>query len=120
MINRVALGVLLCAINVGLIEWFKIKIVLPQIFLTHVFLFSLAVFSDLCERKALRFKKTTPLYLLSIKFLRIFACVVFLIPIILSYEKTDKNYIYNFFIFYFIYLFHDVVLKNKNRHKINR
>tara|TARA_B100001758_G_C18183786_1_gene490861 strand:+ start:276 stop:638 length:363 start_codon:yes stop_codon:yes gene_type:complete len=120
MNNKATLGILLCCINLAIIEAFNIKLFLPQILSTHIFLFSLSVFSGLCERKALRLKKTTPFYLLSVGFLRIIACVVFLMPIILNYEAADKNYIYNFFIFYFIYLFHEVIFKNKNRHKINR
>lgn len=120
MNNTVILALLLCAINLVLVQVFKTKIILPKILITHVFLFSLAVFSDLCEGKVLGLKKTIPLYLLSINFLRILACVVFLSPIILNYESSDKNYIYNFFICYFIYLFYDIIFKSKNWNKINR
>jgi len=120
MNNTVILAVLLCAINLALIQAFKIKTILLHILTIHVFLFLLAFFSDLYKRKLLRLKKTIPLYLLSINFLRILACVVFLSPTILNYESSDKSYIYNFFICYFIYLFYDIIFKSKNWNKINR
>ena len=64
-------------------------------------------------------KNITPAHFLMINFLRILLCVMFLLPIILRYDKSDNIYIYNFFIIYFVYLFSDLIFKVKTPNKIN-
>lgn len=117
--NTVIAAILLCAINLVLIETFKIKIIFQQVLIIHSFLLSLALLSDLIQKKLSKLKNPTSSHLLSVNFLRILACIVFLLPIILNHEESDKNYIYNFFVCYFIYLFYDIIFKSKNQNKIN-
>ena len=118
--NKVIVAIILCTINVILVEKLKIKITFQQIVIIHIFLLLLVVLSDTIQEKLSKLKNTTPSHFLTVNFLRILACIFFLLPIILKHEESDKNYIYNFFVCYFIYLFYDVILKRKNRNKINR
>ena len=84
----------------------------------QIFLFTVVVLGDLFHKKISNNKHITPSYLLVINFLRIFICVLFLLPKILNYSKNENTYIYNFFIIYFIYLFSDIILKTKIKNKI--
>lgn len=105
--------IVLCAINLIIVEKLKIKITLQQILIIHSFLFSLTVLSNIIQKKVLQLKNTTAFRLLSINFLRIFACLIFLLPIILKHEEPNKSYIYNFFACYFLYLVYDIIFKNQ-------
>jgi len=111
--NKVLVFVISFAVNLLLAQRFKIKITFQEILTIHGFLFSLTFLAGLIQTKFSKHKNTPSSYLLSINFLRILVCVIFLLPIILKYEKYENTYIYNFFICYFIYLFCDLVLKNK-------
>ena len=113
--NRVTAAILLCAINLVLVETIKIKILFQQVLIIHIFLLLLIYLSDAIQKKLLKLKNLTISSLLSINFLRILACIVFLLPIILKHEESDNNYIYNFFICYFVYLFYDIIFKIKTR-----
>ena len=115
--NKVIIAIILCTINLILIEKLKIKITFQQILIIHTFLLLLTVLSNTLHEKLSKLKNITPSHLLSVNFLRILACIFFLLPIILKYEESDKNYIYNFFLCYFIYLFATVFLKAKNQIK---
>ena len=118
--NKVILFIILVAINVLLVQIFKsIKISILDVLIIQIFLFSLSFLSDVIQLKCSKYKNTTPSHFLSINFLRIFLCVIFLLPTILTYGKSDNIYIYNFFIVYFIYLFSDIVFKHKHPNKIN-
>ena len=117
--SKVILFIILVAINVSLVHLFKIKIDIQKVLIIQIFLFSLSFLSDVIQLKFSKYKNTTPSHFLSINFLRIFLCVIFLLPTILTYSKSDNIYIYNFFIVYFIYLFSDIVLKQKNLNNIN-
>ena len=118
--NKVALFIFLITINVLLIQIFKIrKISILEVLIIHIFLFSLSLLADVIQVKISKYKNITPSHFLTINFLRILLCIIFLFPKILSYDKSDNTYIYNFFIIYFAYLFLDIVFKQKNPNKIN-
>ena len=116
--SKAVLFFFLVVVNFTLVYFFKIKTTFQQVLIIHIFLFSLAVLSELIKTKLSKRKNTTPSHLLSINFLRIIACIIFLLPIILNHEKPNNTYIYNFFICYFLYLFCDPILKSKKRNKI--
>ena len=111
--NKLALFFILFLINLAIVDLFKLKITFQQIFIVHIFLLSLSVLTTLIRDKTLKHKKTSISLLLALNFFRIIASVIFLFPLILTQEKSQNNYIYNFFIFYFIYLFSDIIEKNK-------
>lgn len=118
--NKVTMAIILCTINLILVEKLKIKITFQQILIIHTFLLLLVILSNIIQEKLSKLKNTTPSHLLSVNFLRILACIFFLLPIILKHEESDKNYIYNFFLCYFIYLLCDIIFKSKKSNKINR
>ncbi len=92
---------------------------IQEVLSIQIFLFSLSFLTDVIQIKFAKHKNITPSHFLTINFVRIFLCVIFLLPTILTYTKSDNTYIYNFFIVYFVYLFSDIVFKQKNRNKIN-
>ena len=117
--SKAILFVISLAVNLAIIEISKIQITFQEALTIQIFLFSLSFLSDVIQLKFSKYKNITPSHFLSVNFLRIFLCVIFLLPTILTYSKSDNIYIYNFFIVYFIYLFSDIVLKQKNLNKIN-
>tara|TARA_B100000767_G_scaffold191367_1_gene178610 strand:- start:125 stop:463 length:339 start_codon:yes stop_codon:yes gene_type:complete len=86
---------------------------IQEVLSIQIFLFTVIVLGDLFHKKISKNKHITPSYFLVINFLRIFICVLFLLPKILNYSMNENTYIYNFFIIYFIYLFSDIILKTK-------
>jgi len=117
--SKTILLIVSLALNLLLVQIFKIKITFQQILTIQMFLFSLSFLADIIQLKFSKNKNITPAHFLMINFLRILLCVVFLLPIILKYGESDDIYIYNFFIAYFIYLFHDIIFKGKNLNEIN-
>ena len=118
--SKAVLAVVLLGAHLGVVWFLNLKITPQEVLTIHVFLFLLLFLTDLIQTKLSERNNTAPSLLLSINFLRILACVFFLLPAILSYEKPDNSYIYNFFIIYFFILFSDIFLKGKNNNKINR
>jgi len=120
--NKISLFIIILATNVLVVKIFKIELLLDEVLLIQAFLFSLSFLADIIQLKLSKNKKITPAHFLMINFSRILLCVVFLLPTILEYNKYNKSdniYIYNFFIVYFIYLFHDIIFKGKKANKIN-
>ena len=117
--SKIILLITSLVLNLLLVQIFKIKITFQQVLIIQTFVFSLSFLADIIQLKFSKNKNITPAYFLMINFLRILLCVVFLLPIILKYGKSDDIYIYNFFIAYFIYLFHDIIFKGKNLNEIN-
>ena len=108
---------ILALLNIILVYLFSLRITFQQVFTIHIFLFLLFFLTELIKNRILK-HNTLPIYsLLSINFLRILACVFFLLPLILSAEKQIKSYIFNFFICYFFYLFNVFFLTRKNLNK---
>ena len=112
--SKTILLIISLALNLVLVQIFKIKITLQQVLTIQIFLFSLSFLTDIVQLKFSKNKNISPAHFLTINVLRILLCVVFLLPIILKYSKSDNIYIYNFFIAYFIYLFHDIIFKGKS------
>ena len=74
---------------------------IQEVLSIQIFLFTVVVLGDLFHKKISNNKHITPSYFLVINFLRIFICVLFLLPKILNYSKNENTYIYNFFIISF-------------------
>ena len=110
---------ILLVVNLSLTHLFKLKITFEQILTVHVFLFSLWVLTNLIRNKILKNKTATPAFLLFVNFFRIITSLIFLLPFFLTEEKIEKSYIYNFFIFYFIYIFSEFIHK-KTQTKISK
>ena len=117
--SKAILFIVLVAINVLLLQIFKIKTTIKDILIIQIFLFSLSVLTDVIQTRLSKYKNSMIPHFLAVNFLRIFLCIIFLLPTILTYSKSDNIYIYNFFIIYFSYLFSDIVLKGKTINKIN-
>ena len=111
--SKTILLIISLAANVLAVQIFKIKITFQQVLIIQTFLFSLSFLTDTIQLKFYKKKNITPAYFLMINFSRILLCVVFLLPTILKYSKSDNSYIYNFFAAYFIYLFHDIIFNAK-------
>ncbi len=116
--SKVIFFSILLLINILFSKFFVAEISFQEIFIFHVFLFSLMLLTDLIQLKSLK-KKGIISYFLTLNFLRIFLCLLFLSPIIFSHKNSNKIYIYNFFIIYFIYLFYNLNFKQKKGKKIN-
>ena len=117
--SKIILLITSLVLNLLLVQIFKIKITFQQVLIIQTFVFSLSFLADIIQLKFSKNKNSTPAHFLMINFLRILLCVVFLLPTILKYSEPENVYIYNFFIVYFIYLFHDIIFKGKNLNKIN-
>ena len=117
--NKIILCIVLLSANHLINICFNLEISFQKIFFIHFFLFSLSVFSIFLKRRVTKLKKHTPLHLLTINFFRICVCIIFLLPTILKYSKSDNIYIYNFFIIYFVYLFFEMNILLKNQDKVN-
>ena len=100
-------------INLAAGYFLKLTITFHEILTIHIFLFLLLFLTDLIQTKFSKHKNIAPPLLLSVNFLRILACIIFLLPVILSHEKSDNSYIFNFFIVYFFILFSNIFLKCK-------
>tara|TARA_B110000914_G_C15383692_1_gene409038 strand:- start:552 stop:914 length:363 start_codon:yes stop_codon:yes gene_type:complete len=116
--SKTFLFIILLVLNLVIVQIFDF-LSFYQVLIIQIFLFFLSFLVDIIQLKFSKNKNITPAHFLMINFLRILLCVVFLLPIILKYSKSDNSYIYNFFIAYFIYLFHDIIFKGKSLNKIN-
>lgn len=117
--SKAILFIISLVVNLGIIQISKIEITFQEVLTIQIFLFSLSFLTDVIQIKFAKHKNITPSHFLTINFVRILLCVIFLLPTILTYNKSDNNYIYNFFIVYFVYLFLDIIFKQKNTNKIN-
>jgi hypothetical protein len=116
--SKTFLFIILLVLNLVIVQIFDF-LSFYQVLIIQIFLFFLSFLVDIIQLKFSKNKNITPAHFLSINFLRILLCVVFLLPIILKYSKSDNIYIFNFFIIYFIYLFHDIIYKSQKINKIN-
>ena len=115
--SRISFFFIVLIINFTLIFLIKLDIDFSSVFFFNVFLFSISLIGELLKHYFIKLKKLATTHLLIINFLRIFLCFLFLLPIILNYQKSDNTYIYNFFICYFLYLFYDIIMQSKNQIK---
>jgi hypothetical protein len=86
---------------------------LDDVLIMHVFLFLLTITTKWLQKKLTKKKNISPMILLAINIGRMLICVLFLLPIIIGYEDTDKWLIYHFFFAYFFYLFLDLLSAKK-------
>lgn len=116
MKDRFFFFTLVLIFNFGLIYLFNINISFSKVFEINIFLFLLLLLTQLMQFQIL--KKNGIILLLSINFLRIIACVFFLLPTILRNSTIGNIYIYNFLICYFLYLlFPHIFKKNLKKNK---
>ena len=71
---------------------------------SYFFLFLLSLFSAGCIYLLNKLKNKSPFFLLSINVIKIVACILFLLPIIIDKTEITIYYILHFFIAYFIIL----------------
>ena len=113
--NKVILFFTLITVNLLTAQISNIKITFQSILITNIFLFSLSFLTRVIQVKISKYKNSIPSHFLTINFIRILLCVIFL----LSNKNLTNIYIYNFFSIYFIYLFSDMFFKHRNTNKIN-
>ena len=75
-------------------------------FITAVFI----IISDYFSTK----KNTSPFLHLSFIFLKMFTCLLFLIPVIKNYDAQKLGYVLQFFIIYFTYLFIEILILKRS------
>lgn len=117
--SNTALFIISLGINLAVAHVLKLTITFQQVLTIHIFLFALFFLTNVIQTKLSKHKKISPSLVLSINFSRMFVCIIFLLPSILTHEKSENGYIYNFFGVYFFILFSDIFLKRKNHNKIN-
>ena len=117
--SKLGFFLFLLVLNVVLVSIFQITLSLVQVLKTHAFLAALHFLTSLIQSRFAQTKKPLLTLSLSVNFLRIIGCLVYLSPHILSKKVTSDIYIYNFFLVYFSVLFFDVFLKWKKQTKIN-
>jgi len=71
---------------------------------SYFFLFLLSLFSAGCIYLLNKLKNKSPFFLLFINVIKIIACILFLLPIIIDKTEITAYYILHFFIAYFIVL----------------
>lgn len=114
MKNNILFAGIILTVNLFLVEITTVQIDSYGILFINIFLFSISFLGSLFQKKIAKKNKTTPSYFLAINFMRMFLCILFLLPIIIDYEKSDALFIYNFFIIYFLYLIMDLMhMKSK-------
>ena len=94
----------ICTIHI-LISEFLLKLEINSFLIkSYFFLFLLSLFSAGCIYLLNKLKNKSPFFLLSINVIKIIACILFLLPIIIDKTEITIYYILHFFIAYFIIL----------------
>lgn len=109
------LPLLFCVINLLFLEIKTTQINNQNVLYIHLFVFVIFFgFNKIKEMIKLNGHPIT--YYLSINIFRIIFSLLFLIPKTLQFDKEEKQYIINFFIIYFLYLFLEVFsLRSHNK-----
>jgi len=98
----------ICTLHI-LISEFLLKLEINLFLIKSYFLlFLLSLFSTGYIYILNKFKNKSPLFLLFINIIKIIACILFLLPIILDKTEMTTYYILHFFIAYFIILIKEV------------
>lgn len=111
-VNKAIFTIISVLINLGVVFFFELKLKTSDILIIHGFLFLLFFITSLIQKGFLIYKNQ-PYLILSINFFRIIFCSAFLFFNVLSDINYEKNYIYNFIIIYFLFLFTEIFLKWK-------
>ena len=94
----------ICTIHI-LISEFLLKLEINLFLIkSYFFLFLLSLFSVGCRYLLNKLKNKSPFFLLFINVIKIIACILFLLPIIIDKTEITTYYILHFFIAYFIIL----------------
>ena len=94
----------ICTIHI-LISEFLLKLEINSFLIkSYFFLFLLSLFSAGCIYLLNKLKNKSPFFLLFINVIKIIACILFLLPIIIDKTEITIYYILHFFIAYFIIL----------------
>ena len=103
----------ICAIHI-LISELLLKLEINLFLIkSYFFLFLLSLFSTGYIYILNKLKNKSPFFLLFINIIKIIACILFLLPIIIDKTEMTTYYILHFFIAYFIILIKEV---NGKRH----
>ncbi len=94
-------------LNVLLLETKTIQIKSQEILYIHGFIFTL-FFALNKIQKIIKANKPPITYYLAVNGLRIIFSILFLSPKIIETDNKDTQYIINFFLVYFLYLFVDI------------
>ena len=95
---------IVCTIHIFISE-FLLKLEINLFLIkSYLFLFLLSLFSAGCIYLLNKLKNKSPFFLLFINVLKIIACILFLLPIIIDKTEITTYYILHFFIAYFIIL----------------
>ena len=98
----------ICAIHI-LISELLLKLEINLFLIkSYFFLFLLSLFSTGYIYMLNKFKNKSPFFLLFINIIKIIACILFLLPIIIDKTEMTIYYILHFFIAYFIILIKEV------------
>ena len=93
-----------CTIHI-LISEFLLKLEINLFLIkSYFFLFLLSLFSAGCIYLLNKLKNKSPFFLLFINVIKIIACILFLLPIIVDKTEITTYYILHFFIAYFTIL----------------
>ena len=111
----------ICAIHI-LISELLLKLEINLFLIkSYFFLFLLSLFSTGYIHLLNKLKNKSPFLLLFINVIKIIACILFLLPIIIDKTEMTTYYILHFFIAYFIILIKEVKGKDTRvKHKNNR
>jgi len=94
----------ICTIHI-LISEFLLKLEINSFLIkSYFFLFLLSLFSAGCIYLLNKLKNKSPFFLLFINVIKIIACILFLLPIIIDKTEITIYYILHFFVAYFIIL----------------
>ncbi len=111
----------ICAIHI-LISELLLKLEINLFLIkSYFFLFLLSLFSTGYIYLLNKLKNKSPFFLLFINIIKIIACILFLLPIIIDKTEMTTYYILHFFIAYFIILIKEVKGKDTRvKHENNR
>ena len=105
--------IIILIINLGFLSLVSIEITFFDTLHIHAFLFSLSLLSNITYQYLIKKKQKSTSVFLSINIIRIALTIIFLLPVIIQFDKSYTIYIYNFFCVYFSYLFFDLYLIRK-------
>ena len=115
--NKIILAGLIFAINIFALDLIETNIETKDVVIVHLFLFSLWIFSGLIQYRLFKKNNIKSVHVFFVNPIRMLFCLLFLLPTMLNYQKSENPYIYNFFIIYFIYLFSDLFFISKKEIK---
>ena len=107
----IAFGLLFLLSHLGLLFFLlKQHIEVKSVLIIHLYIFALTILFFIVFDWLGKKNKKSPFLFLSINFIKMFLCLVFLIPTIRNYDPVNLPYILHFFLVYFGYLFTEIYL----------